>query len=146
MQQCIKGHTTPFKHWRCPNTLHGKIYCPFLLYIQCCHSTILFFSTFQAQCLARPVFIPVLLFALADASWMINVTVRNIFIFSNPRMVCFSNWKSLSILPFTLSMLVLFLYSLFHFLESLATFVNIRGSVFNGMRKILLSWYFGWNP
>ena len=24
--------------------------------------------------------------------------------------------------------------------------INIRGSVFKGMRNILLTWYFGWNP
>ena len=96
--------------------------------------------------LAKPSFIPDAIFAFANVSWIINVIVRNIFIFFNPRIVCFSNLKSLSILPFILSILVLFLYSFFHLSELRANFVNIRGSVFNGILNILLSLYFGWKP
>ena len=112
--------------------------------LSCCLSTVSLSEIYshiyaQAQCFANPDFVPDSIFAFADANWIINVIVKNIFIFSSPRIVCFSNLKSRSILPFTLSMLVLFLYSLFHFLEFLATFVNIRGSVLNGIRKIRLS-------
>ena len=97
----------------------------------------------QALYFANPDVIPDSIFAFANVSWIINVIVRNIFIFFNPRIVCFSNLKSLSILPFILSILVLFLYSFFHLSELRANFVNIRGSVFNGILNILLSLYFG---
>lgn len=49
------------------------------------------FSNSHAQYFAKPVFIPDSTFTFANANWMINVTVRNTFILSNPRMVCFSN-------------------------------------------------------
>ena len=112
------------------NAIRWKVY----ISLCCLYMLFLFYAVY----LASPFVIPDSIFAFANVSCIINVTVRNIFIFFNPLIVCFSNWKSRSIRPFTLSMLVLFLYSLFHFFEFLATFVNIRGSVFNGILNISL--------
>lgn len=46
---------------------------------------------FYAVYIASPFVIPDSIFALVNVSCIINVTVRNIFIFFNPLIVCFSN-------------------------------------------------------
>lgn len=93
----------------------------------------------QAYSFPYPEVIPCSVFAFTYASLIINAVSKNIFILLIPRMVCFSNLKSRSILPFIRSIPLLFRYSLFHFLLFLATRVKILLSVFNGIRKILLS-------
>ena len=109
VHKCAKKRTLN-TDWH-SNAIHWKVY----INLCCLH-------IFYAVYLASPFVIPDSIFALANVSCIINVTVRNIFIFFNPLIVCFSNWKSRSIRPFTLSMLVLFLYSLLHFFEFLATY------------------------
>ena len=61
-------------------------------YFRCgCYLYMLF--SHYAVYLASPLVIPDSIFAFANVSCIINVTVINIFIFSIPLIVCFSNWK-----------------------------------------------------